>query len=284
MLILRVIHSSTIISEWQVELPPSARDPRESYRNQPEAPNASSSYRPQAVEDFPSLESSFLSSIGGGVNISSENFPSFGLSAPRIPASWGGGFKTDRRIIGAGTGKSKQISMEKSSSQGPPSFKTSIVTPQSKVWDNTFSNTLGTSVMTAPKREDSDAAVAGLSSDDPVLSWSALDPSQYEILAHITHTQPQYKDANVVPEAFRNLDLGHNIKVKYKVPKKTDTPQQSPAPMKVVKEPSLRELAASKPVKKKEVKKSSESDLNKLLASHGMIPSKPTAPAKAAGM
>lgn len=121
-----------------------------------------------------------------------------------------------------------------------------------------------------------------LSQEDPMLPWSALDPSQYQALSSAAQSQPQYEIINdssklsdrQLSETIKNLDLGSNIKVNIKkaIPRVEQSQCIAGQEKVKVKEPSLSDLAATKPSKQKAIKKqSSSSDLGKLLASVGML-------------
>ena len=107
---------------WHVELPESARDPREGSRSATgrdaafveaggysQFSGSSSNAAAAVIEDFPSLSpsSSQLELSGGSSGLGADSFPSLGGgAAPVIPASWGGGFKTDKRLGRKGINKS----------------------------------------------------------------------------------------------------------------------------------------------------------------------------------
>lgn len=89
---------------WQVQLPPSGRDPREENRTAAAADNYSSALFNSATaiaEEFPALQ---ISEEAAGMRNMTKGNPRLGqprqvqAAITRIPASWGGGFKTDKRL------------------------------------------------------------------------------------------------------------------------------------------------------------------------------------------
>ena len=117
---------------WQIELPESARDPREGNRSATGRDAAfveaggysqfSGINSAAAAEDFPSLapSSSQLGISGGSSGLGPESFPSLGgITAPIIPANWGGGFKTDKRLGRRGNSGNNRNNVSHTMPQGP---------------------------------------------------------------------------------------------------------------------------------------------------------------------